>query len=124
MAWNWMGGASEWIFQSRNVPTLQLQESIWGDRLIMEEEEAAAGGAGTETPTTTVAMNATRDMRNTTTDITTGALLRPTTVDTGPAHVLAHTAHDDIELLLSAFIIPSISDCVRDLWRCFRGIPV
>lgn len=86
----------------------------------------AAAAGGEETPIMTAATNATTDMTSTTTDIgerlfykvqsrccsvmwekthsnsfclspVAGALHRPTTVDTGPAHGLAPTAHVSVK---------------------------
>lgn len=106
MAWSWMGGASEWITPSPNVPIPPHQESTWADQLTMVVEVAAAAAGGEGTRTMTVAMTAMTDTTNMTIDIVAGALHHPTTVDTGLAHGLAPTAHDDTKFLLSILGFP------------------
>lgn len=113
MVWSWTGGASEWITPSPNGPIPPHQESTWADQLTMVEVVVVAAAAGEgETPTMTAAMTAMTDTTNMSTDIVAGALHHPTTVDTGLAHGLAPTAHDDIKFLLSVLSFPPTIDGV------------
>lgn len=74
--------------------------------MVVVGAAAAAAAGGEETPTMTVATTAMTDTTNMTIDIVAGALHHPTTVDTGLAHGLAPTAHDDTKFLLSILSFP------------------